>query len=168
MKINILFLLSAFFSLTAFSQNIKPIDVVDIISSSATKKTADGTEITLTIKLNIKESWHINANQPLEENLIATVLKLDESPDFTVEKITYSPAELVKLEMLSENELALYIDQATITVQIKVNPKYKKESLLLSGKVKYQPCNDQICLFPVEKPFEIKVELKEKGTGSKG
>lgn len=168
MKKNIFFLLLAFFSLTVFSQSIKPIDVVDIISSSASKKTADGTEITLTIKLNIKKSWHINANQPLEENLIATVLKLDESPDFTVEKITYPQPELMKLSQLSENELALYIEQATITVLLKVAKNVKKETLKITGKVKYQPCNDQICLFPVEKQFEVKVMLKEIGTGIKG
>lgn len=159
MKKYILLLTAIIISSSSFSQMIKPSEVVDLALSVSVAKSTDGNEITLTVKLNIKKGWHLNANQPLDENLIPTALKFDDSSNYTVQKITYPPAEIMKIEQLSQDDMALYIDQATITVVLKMNKTFKKDSVIISGKVKYQPCNDQMCLFPAEKPFEVKVKL---------
>ena len=66
---------------------------------------------------------------------------------------------MVKLQF-SENELALYEQETEINVVLNVEKNFKKKSFTLAGKLQYQPCNDQTCLFPVNKSFKVEVKLK--------
>lgn len=142
-----------------FGQNVSPESVVDVSSNSTIKKNKAGTEISSEIILSIKDSWHINANIPLEESLTPTVVKFDQSKDFAVQNIKYPPAKMVKLPF-SNSELALYKTQAKIKVVLLVDKKFTGKKLNIKGTLQYQPCNDETCLFPVNKPFSMDVKLK--------
>lgn len=61
----------------------------------------------------------------------------------------------------SETQLALYENEVIIKVQIKVNKRTGNLPLKLEGAIKYQPCNNQTCLFPTSKPFSISLESKK-------
>jgi hypothetical protein len=148
-----------FYSSVIFAQNIKPENVVDISSKSAIDKTKEGKEVTLNIILSIKDTWHINANKPLDESLTPTVVKFDQSKDYVVQSIIYPPAEMVKLSF-SNNDLAVYEMQATIRTKLFVGKTYKGGKLTVEGTLQYQPCNDQTCLFPISKPFSLEIKLK--------
>lgn len=156
----ILFFLTAFFSSFLFAQDAKPIDVVDIHPSSTVKIVHDGYVISLEVKLDIKKGWHINAHTPLDAYLIPTNLLVDSSKAYSIQKTTYPPAEVVKLAF-SDDQLALYLDQAILKTTLVISKKYAGKSITINGKVQYQPCNDQTCLFPVKKPFSIDVALKK-------
>jgi len=148
-----------FLSTALYAQNVKPEDVVNINPVTKVKHTKNGTELNINFILSIKDSWHINANKPSDPSLTPTVLKIDSSAIFTVKEITYPPAQMVKLQF-SENELALYEQEAVINVVLGVEKNFKKKSFTLTGQLQYQPCNDQTCLFPVSKPFKVEVKLK--------
>ena len=147
------------YSTAVFCQNIKPENVVDVSSKSTLSKTKYGTEVALDVILGIKDSWHINANKPLDESLTPTVIKFDKSKDFAVQGMKYPPAEMVKLSF-SENELAVYEMQATVKTKLLVSKNFKGKTLTVKGSVQYQPCNNQTCLFPVSKPFTLELKLK--------
>ena len=158
-KINTLFIPIIFLSISLFGQNIKPVDVVSINHATKVKQTKNGTEIDINFVLSIKDKWHINANKPNDQSLIPTVLKIDSSSVYSVKGITYPPAQMVKLQF-SENELALYEQEAVINVILNVEKNFGKKTFILTGQLQYQPCNDQTCLFPVSKPFKLEVKLK--------
>ncbi len=159
-KLVALFILLIIFSKVLWAQNIKPEDVVSINPVTKVKHTKNGTEINTDVILSIKNSWHINANKPNDNSLTPTVLIIDSSSNYKVQKIEYPPAEMVKLQF-SENELALYEQEAVITVVLNVEKNFKKRPIMLTGQLQYQPCNDQTCLFPVSKPFKFEVKLKK-------
>ena len=158
-KINALFISIIFLSISLFGQNIKPLDIVSINPVTKVKQTKNGTEIDINFVLSIKDKWHINANKPNDQSLIPTVLKVDSSSVYSVKRITYPPAQMVKLQF-SENELALYEQEAVINVILNLEKNFGKKTFILTGQLQYQPCNDQTCLFPVSKPFKVEVKLK--------
>jgi DsbC/DsbD-like thiol-disulfide interchange protein len=147
-----------FLSTALFAQNIKPEDVVNIAPVTKVKHTKNGTQLEINIDLSIKDTWHINANKPNDQSLTPTILKIDPSSIYSTDKITYPPPQMMKLQF-SENELALYEQEAVISVILSVEKNFKKKSFILTGELQYQPCNDQTCLFPVNKPFKVEVKL---------
>ncbi len=158
-KFIIILLVLLFGNVNIFSQSISPQSIVDLSFTHTIKKTAEGKKINIDIILNIKKSWHINANKLPEESLMPTVIRFDKSEDFAIQKIIYPPAKMVKLPF-SNSELALYETQAKIKAVLLVDKKLRDKKLNVTGKLQYQPCNDQTCLFPVSKPFSISVNLK--------
>lgn len=153
----LLLILFAAYNLNA--QDIKPEDVVNISANSKIIPQQDWLEINVSFILDIKNSWHINSNKPEDPSLTATVLKIDKSKEYAVQKISYPPAEFVKLQF-SENELALFEEQAVIKAVLIIGKNFNRNELTLKGTLQYQPCNDQTCLFPVSKPFGIDIKLK--------
>ncbi|HKJ82268.1 MAG TPA: protein-disulfide reductase DsbD domain-containing protein [Ignavibacteriaceae bacterium] len=142
-----------------FSQSVKPESVVGISSKSTVNKTTNGTEIELKIILNIEDTRHINAHKPTDESLTPTSVKFEKSKDFAITGIKYPPAEMLKLQF-SNQELALYETQATVKTKIFVGKNFKEKELTVRGNLRYQPCNNQTCLFPVSKPFSFEIRLK--------
>ena len=159
-KILITFISVIFFSIGIFAQNIKPEEVVDISYVANLTKSKVKTAIDINFNLKIENTWHINANKPIDNSLTPTVLKIDPSSNYEIRKIEYPPAEMMKLQF-SENELALYETEATIKAKLIVREDYKEKNLIINGELQYQPCNNQTCLFPVSKPFSIKIKLEK-------
>lgn len=155
-----LFILVIFICSFVYSQDAKPIDVVDIAPSSHVIKTSKGYDVTLDIQLSIKKGWHINAHEPLDKYLIATELQLDSTAGYSILSIAYPPSEVVKLQF-SDDQLALYMDEAVVKAKLFVPKTYAGKTITVEGRVRYQPCNDQTCLFPVKKPFTATVALKK-------
>ena len=158
-NIVVLSFLLIFFSSVLSAQNITPIDVVSINPVVRINHNVNSAEVSINFILNIKDTWHINANKPNDQSLTPTVIKIDSSSFYSVREITYPPAQMVKLQF-SENELALYEQETEINVVLNVEKNFKKKSFTLAGKLQYQPCNDQTCLFPVNKSFKVEVKLK--------
>ena len=158
-KFIIILLVLLFGNVNIFSQSISPESIVDLSFKHTIKKTAEGKKINIDIILNIKKSWHVNANKPSGESLMPTVIKFDKSEGFAVREIIYPLAKMVKLPF-SNYELALYETQAKIKSVLFVDKKFTGKKLNVTGTLQYQPCNDQTCLFPVSKPFSISVKLR--------
>lgn len=144
---------------SSYCQNVQPKDIVSIKALVTNDSSKVNGLIYADVNLNIKDSWHINANKPLDDYLTPTSVSIKGSKDIKVLKIKY-PAPLIMKLNFSENDLALYEDQATIKVILKVmNPK-KLKGRKLKGEIQYQPCNNQTCLFPVTKEFYLNLETK--------
>ena len=96
------------------------------------------------IDLDIRPGWHINAHQPLDEDLIPTELFPDRST-LTLDEIDYPAAEQVKLR-LSAQPLALYQGQVHIGGRMGTDtaPGAKPAPL----RLRLQACSDRVCLAP--------------------
>jgi DsbC/DsbD-like thiol-disulfide interchange protein len=118
--------------------------------------------LVIELKLDIKEGWHINSNNPLDEFLTPTVVTIKDSTLFSKINIEYPAPEILKLEF-SETELSLFHEVAVIKVTLIPNENFNKKNFTIEGEVAYQPCNDQTCLFPTKKNFTVnfKKEVEE-------
>jgi hypothetical protein len=156
MKTIIFFLVVIFLSGVTYSQDT-PDKILSIKVTPGSKQVKPNSESELEIKLSIKKGWHINANKPLDKNLVATNLKIKESPDYTVTSIVYPQPVIMSLSF-SEDELALYEGEVVVLVKIKPGKKVKGK-LNINGEIQFQPCNDQTCLFPFTKPFTAELKI---------
>ncbi len=137
---------------SSLSQNVQPKDIVSVETVITNDSSKINGLIYADVNLNIKDSWHINANKPLDDYLTPTSVSIKGNKDVQIIKIKY-PAPLIMKLGFSDADLALYEDQATVKVILKVLNSKKLKSIKIKGEVQYQPCNNQTCLFPVTKEF---------------
>ena len=106
---------------------------------------AEGEGYWLTINLSTKPGWHINAHVPLQKELIATKVSLDDkAKGWKLEPVLY-PEPLTKTLKFQQSVLALY--EGKVMFKSKVKPE-KSAGKILRVKVDLQACNDQHCLAP--------------------
>jgi len=148
-------------SSSLFAQALIDSKVVDLTSSLSKKAIQPGDSVRLTLRVNIKPDWHINAHKPLEAFLIPTVLKLEALPAITWRESKYPEPKAVKFEF-SDSPLLLYEKSVDITTQLAVSTDIKPGDYVLRGELSYQGCNDETCLPPTSEKFEITLKVIEK------
>ncbi len=94
----------------------------------------------LTVELNIRPGWHVNANPASLDFLVPTTIA---GPMLAVE---YPPGERFRFAF-SEEELSVY--QGTVTVRGEV------EAAAEAVRLTYQACDDQRCLPPVTEELPL-------------
>ena len=103
----------------------------------------------LVISLKIEDGWHINSNQPLQNNLMATRVSLISLPnqqqplDFTVEALY--PRAITRALSFQGEQLSLFEGNTQIRVPLR-KPLSSHESVAVS--IELQACNNQLCLPP--------------------
>src|ERR1035437_5514969 len=130
-------------------------NIIDI-SSTSVPDTANRNYFTVFININIKDGWHLNSNKPLDEYMIPTSVKLMDTSGIRIVNIEYPPAMIAKLQF-SDSELSLYEGMITIKVNLKSNYVLIKDKKKVEFELEYQSCNNQTCLFPVQKILSIKL-----------
>ncbi len=98
------------------------------------------------IIIEIKDGWHINSNQPLDKQLIATSLSLvdatSDNKNIAV-NIQYPKGKLQSLSFSNDN-LSLYSKHAIIRVKFNNRPAHPSDIV----KIQLQACNNKLCLLP--------------------
>lgn len=152
-------LLCSVFIKTARAQNVSPKDVVKI-NVKTERFYNKNKNVDVVLNLLIKDGWHINANKPFDDYLTPTVVSLDDSTNIEAVSIKY-PVPTIKKLSFSETQLALYENEADIRIVFQIKKDFNKPVLKIKGKLQYQPCNNQTCLFPVSKPFSLEVHFRK-------
>ncbi|MEE8495892.1 MAG: DUF255 domain-containing protein [Xanthomonadales bacterium] len=101
----------------------------------------------LTVNIDLQPGWHINANQPLSDHLIPTVLQVAErNTAWDLSTVSYPPPVTKTLGFQSE-ELALY--EGNINLKAAVNKRIpSQQEPMLRLTLRLQACDDEICLPP--------------------
>ena len=103
-------------------------------------------EYKLTIHFKAHSDWHINSNKPLQKDLIATELSIDDKQDWLLKDIQYPQAELIKTKF-GAKEMALY--QGAFTVSATLSKKGTSDHFTpIKIKLNLQACNQESCLAP--------------------
>jgi DsbC/DsbD-like thiol-disulfide interchange protein len=136
---------------------IKSESVVKVLTSPV-EIPAGGTADAI-IQINVQNGYHINANPPTYPYLKPTEVELQPTNGMSVGFITY-PTPLTKQFPFAEKPLAIYEGSTQVKVLLKASPTTKKESSNLSGKLKVQACDDQVCYPPGEIELTVPVTVK--------
>ena len=130
-------------------------NVVDL-SLSSVPDTANKNYYTIFININIKEGWHLNSNKPYDEYLTPTAVRLKDTSGIKIVRIEYPPEMISKLQF-SDSELSLYEGMVTIKVILQTDSDFLKYKKKVELELEYQTCNNQSCLFPVQKILSIDI-----------
>ena len=111
------------------------------------------------VQLTIDKGYHVNANPPTFPYLKATEVELQPTPDISVSFIVY-PDPITKQFEFADKPLAVYEGTTTIKVRLKANKSAQPGPRNLSGKLRVQACDEQVCYAPgtldVTLPLDIK------------
>ncbi|MDM8557829.1 thioredoxin domain-containing protein [Thiotrichales bacterium HSG14] len=108
----------------------------------------------LVIELNIRNGWHINAHNPLQNDLIPTVLRFNKPQQgWQLEQIDY-PKPIHRNLSWKQGTLALY--EETVHLRGKLIPQTSENATnLVPIRLKFQACDDKMCLPPEQLVFNI-------------
>ncbi len=103
------------------------------------------------LKVTVAEGWHVNANKPLEDHLIATEFKLNAGNN-PVKAETAYPKPLVKTLSFNANPVAVLEHEFEITASAEA-----LDVQVVEATLDVQTCSDEICLLPETLKFRIPV-----------
>jgi len=118
------------------------------------KKKEGGYQIVITA--TVKKPWHIYSQNTGKSGPVPTEIKFSPNP---LVKLEGSVKETGKLEKIYDNafhtDVLFYSNTVVFTQEVKVKPGIKTN---ITGTVEYMVCNDEQCLPPTKKSFDIKLQ----------
>jgi hypothetical protein len=112
-------------------------------------------EVTGSLRLQLQPGYHVNSNAPNEEYLIPIRLSWDSAAVETI-SVQY-PKPTAEKSDFSDKPLSVFSGSFEILTKFRRAAKASPGPGFLNGKLRYQACNDKMCLPP--KTLEVKVPL---------
>ena len=148
-----LFLGPANFLATAVPQSAPN---VPVNGSLASNKIARGRSVQGTVIMEIPSGYHANSNRPLEKFLIATQLQIEAPKGIRVGPTIY-PRPLLRSLKFSKSKVSVFEGRTTMRFNVTVPRNYSGNSAELTGRLRFQSCNDDTCFPPQTR--EVKMWL---------
>jgi hypothetical protein len=104
-----------------------------------------GTTVEVKLPLQLREGYHMNSNMPPDPYLIPLRLTWDSGP--ITSEVVYPKPELHKVEF-SPAPLPVFSGRFELLTRFKVPASAQPGLVNISGKLRYQACNDRMCLPP--------------------
>jgi DsbC/DsbD-like thiol-disulfide interchange protein len=112
-----------------------------------------------TVRVKIDNGYHVNANPPSYSYLIPTQIELSPTDGVSVDFITY-PDALTKTFSFAEKPLAVYEGEVDLKVRLSAGKSTAPGVHNLSGKLRVQACDDQVCYAPGSIDLTVPVNIK--------
>lgn len=121
-----------------------PEDLLDATIAISSGGSRAGDPVEGTVLIRVADTWHINSWQPKDDFSIPTVVEL-ESPGIEIESVDYPPHIERAFEFAGGELLAVYEGEVQVPFR---GVRSADGSVNLMARVKYQACNDRVCLPP--------------------
>jgi len=113
---------------------------------------APGKTVEITLELRIAPGFHINSDQPVDENIIPTTVNLKPAAGLKFEAAVFPVAEM-KMFSFRDKPLSVFEGTVKVKVPVTVARGFKGSQVVIEGVVGYQACDDNSCLAPEEAGF---------------
>ena len=110
----------------------------------------DSDQMSAVIELSLEDDWHVQSNQPLADNLIATQI-MSASDSWSLDQVGYPSADEISLSF-QDLPLAVFSGRVQIPVQLTASGNADEVVRL---DVQLQACNDEVCLLPETVRLEL-------------
>ena len=136
---------------------VPPPDQLVRVSAEAVRL-APGGRTEARLRLAIADGWHINANPPSPEYMIATSVELSPAGGMSAGTPRYPNAKQLKVAF---DESAIAAWDGTIEIAMPLNAAADADTgaRSLEGTLKFQACNDNVCLPPATVRFTVPVSV---------
>lgn len=118
-----------------------------------------GRPTTLELNFRIPSGFHVNSNQPKQDYLKKTELKMDPPTDIAIEKLSYPAGEDRSFPFDPNEKLNVYTGDITIGVTVRPLRTVMPARYAVHGILNYQACDNAACYPPkhLAISFEVKV-----------
>jgi hypothetical protein len=144
----------------AEAQVPSPKDVVAPTAFASYDPVARGKEFQIAVVMKIRDGFHVNARKKSAEYLIATDLRTDGAAGFKIGEVSYPEGELHTFTF-SKTPLNVYEHTIVLKVPVTALPDAPTGAQHIPLKLKYQACNNEVCLPPVTLPVDAIVNVTE-------
>jgi hypothetical protein len=135
-----------------------PRDVVASTAIASFDPVARGKEFQIAVVMKIRDGFHVNARKKSAEYLIATDLKTDGAAGFKIGDVTY-PEGQERTFTFSKTPLNVYEKTVVLKVPVTALPSAPTGAQHIPLKLRYQACNNEVCLPPVTLPVDATVNV---------
>ena len=138
----------------------RSISSADVVKATPAEVTISrGATTDAQVRLNIDSGYHVNANPPSLPYLKPTELELTTDGGLSVSFTRY-PDPLIRKFAFADSPLKVYEGETTILVRLKADQSVSPGRKNLSGKLRVQACDDQVCYAPAAKDIVIPVNVE--------
>ena len=109
------------------------------------------------LSVHIQPGYHANSNTPSDEYLIPMRLTWTSTPLESPE-VVYPKPDMEKYSF-SDKPLSVYTGEFQLVTKFKVPVTAAPGQVVLAGKLRYQACNDRMCLAPKTVEVSLPVEV---------
>jgi hypothetical protein len=102
-------------------------------------------EVEVVVELEIADGWHLNAPEPLQDELIGTRVELD-SQAWSLVDLHYPDAQRAKVGT-QPDEVLIYTGRQRIILRAQLSAEHPA-GFVLPLRVRLQACNDTVCELP--------------------
>ncbi|HAK54796.1 MAG: protein-disulfide reductase DsbD family protein [Vicinamibacterales bacterium] len=124
---------------------LEPVETLDVAPGAAAE-----TEVRITVA----DDFHVQANPAANEFLIPLTLDFETTADLEVDDIHYPPGERYRLQGADE-DLLVYGGTFGLPVTARAAATAPEGVTTLRGRLRYQACDDKICLAPATLTFDL-------------
>jgi thiol:disulfide interchange protein DsbD len=151
----LIFCATAFWVSCAFPSlaQINPLTIAP--PDKLTAKAGSTVEVKTTIQL--RQGYHCNSNTPSDEYLIPLKLTWTPGPLESPE-VAYPKPQMEKFSF-SDKPLSVYTGDFVVATKFKVAAGANPGTAFVSGKLRYQACNDRMCLPPKTVEVSVPVDI---------
>ena len=119
-----------------------------------------GSNYRVAVRARLDAGFHVNSNEPLEDLLIPTELKLNPPDGIRLDGIAWPESFLFEV---AGDPLAVFDEEFIIGADLALDPALKLGDHVVAGTLRYQACDDTICYFPVTADLEFHLTVVENG-----
>jgi len=151
---------SLILSLAAVAQNSAVAKAPSITAAPiAPVSVQRGKSATFELDFRVAPGFHINSNQPHDEYLIPTSLKLDAPNDIVLGKITYPQGEDKSFAFAPDQKINVYANDVAITGMVRAMSTAPYGTSRVRGTLTYQACDNAACYPPKRLPVQFDVKV---------
>ncbi len=123
---------------------------------------APGKTVEMTFELRIAPGFHVNSDQPAENNLVPTAAVFKPAGGLKFGPAVFPAAEM-KMFSFTDKPLAVFEGTVKVKVPVTLAKEFKGSEIAIEGSVGYQACDDNSCLAPDEVKFRAVFPVSAEG-----
>jgi len=153
-------------------------EVVSIRHAWSADAVAPGDTAVLAVVIEMQDKWHVNPSPAqlaaIEDNPFPFLIPTELKPGDVPEGITAKPTQYPQPHPIEVNftgdpvELMVYEQQAVLYLPVQVAPDATPGEVTLTASLRYQTCDDKVCLPPVTKTIEATLTVDPDAPASAG
>ena len=120
---------------------------------------APGESVEVALSFSIAKGFRIQANPASRPFLVPALLELEGNGQVGVGKPVYPPGKDYRLAGDDDN-LSVYEEKFLVRLPVTAGADALAGETTLTGRLRYQACNERVCLRPTSVPVAVRVTLR--------
>jgi hypothetical protein len=148
------------------SRPLKPSEAVRTQVYVSLEPVPQGRKFEIAVVAQVADGYHVQANKVLEDYLIPLTVTPELPAGLRLLGTSYPKAQLKKFSFAAQ-PMAVYEGRFTVRLTLEAEAGAPTGAVKIPMTLKFQACNDQLCLPPAKQPLAAEFTVAAAGTPAK-